>query len=458
DEEDDKREEIRADAERPFPVDRALLKETIRQHMHSPVVRMQFLSSGTFHKAFLAALEDGRQVVARIARRFMPRLKTESEVATINYLRLHTPIPVPIIYHWDSNPYNRLGHEYIIMSKAPGIPLRAVWNRMRDEEQHALLRNLARLVVDLSTHRFSHVGSLYQKPREKVAPVSSSATAGQFFIGPIVSWPFFGDGRGELESSTEIDRGPWPTEEAYLAACARREIDAVKREGAGKERGHRPHLPPRDRLTRHGSSGVGGVDDDELSTSSSSSSSSSEDDETFYRDYRANLRSSLLVAQHATRLRAVEEDMKRFRSVMERELKGVERELAAVLSGTGLGGDGSFVLHAHDLSLANIFVDEDDPSRITCIIDWESSAIRPLWHAAHLPSFLLPPPPHAHNTAAHASSSHGPPPSTPSSNNTLPGKLWLAAERAGDTARDLHRFVEWDGWEEGLLETVVGHD
>lgn len=72
--------------------------------------------------------------MARIARRYMPRLKTESEVseypipaprpyltlvqvATINYIRQHTDIPVPIIYHFDSNPFNRLGGEYILMSK-----------------------------------------------------------------------------------------------------------------------------------------------------------------------------------------------------------------------------------------------------------------------------------------------------------------------------------------------------
>lgn len=48
DEEDDKRAEIRADAERPFPVDRELLKDIILQHMLLPVVRMQFLSSGTY--------------------------------------------------------------------------------------------------------------------------------------------------------------------------------------------------------------------------------------------------------------------------------------------------------------------------------------------------------------------------------------------------------------------------
>ena len=47
----------------------------------------------------------------------MPRLKTESEVATMHYLRRNTSIPVPEVYHYDSNPYNRLGGEYILMSK-----------------------------------------------------------------------------------------------------------------------------------------------------------------------------------------------------------------------------------------------------------------------------------------------------------------------------------------------------
>ena len=68
-------------------------------------------------QAYLVTLVDGREVIARVARRFMPRLKTESEVATMAYLRTHTKIPVPTVFFYDANPYNRLGGEYIIMSK-----------------------------------------------------------------------------------------------------------------------------------------------------------------------------------------------------------------------------------------------------------------------------------------------------------------------------------------------------
>ena len=35
----------------------------------------------------------------------------------MRYLRERTSIPVPTVYHYDSNPYNRLGGEYILMSK-----------------------------------------------------------------------------------------------------------------------------------------------------------------------------------------------------------------------------------------------------------------------------------------------------------------------------------------------------
>ncbi len=35
----------------------------------------------------------------------------------MEYIRTYTSIPVPDVYFYDSNPYNRLGGEYIIMSK-----------------------------------------------------------------------------------------------------------------------------------------------------------------------------------------------------------------------------------------------------------------------------------------------------------------------------------------------------
>ena len=65
----------------------------------------------------MVTLVDGFELIARVARRFMPRIKTESEVATMDFLRRYTNVPVPTVYHYDASPYNRLGGEYILMSR-----------------------------------------------------------------------------------------------------------------------------------------------------------------------------------------------------------------------------------------------------------------------------------------------------------------------------------------------------
>ncbi|KAG2063745.1 hypothetical protein BDR04DRAFT_956505, partial [Suillus decipiens] len=91
----------------------------------------------------------------------MPRLKTKSEVATMHYLRERTSIPVPDVYYYDANPYNRLGGEYILMSKAKGVPLSRVYYSLSNEELKSLFANVAAIIIPLFAQRFSHIGSLY---------------------------------------------------------------------------------------------------------------------------------------------------------------------------------------------------------------------------------------------------------------------------------------------------------
>ena len=122
----------------------------------------------------------------------------------------------------------------------------------------------------------------------------------------------------------------------------------------------------------------------------------------------------------------------------------------------------------------------------TCVIDWESTTTRPLWACAHLPSFLLSSPFAANlfrravaAIAALSSSSDEPPSTSPSvSHNRTPfvshklarfaypnpnlskyantAKAWLALERIGSPLRWAHRCAEWDGWEDGLVGSILG--
>ncbi|KAF8799492.1 hypothetical protein BYT27DRAFT_7120349 [Phlegmacium glaucopus] len=497
----DRKKERKADAAlhgaTPFEVDRRVLKDVVREKMGVDVGRITFLSAGTFHKAYLVTLVDHVELVARVARRFMPRMKTESEVATINYLRQKTNVPVPTIYHYDSNPYNRLGGEWILMSKAPGIPLSQVYHGLAYNNLVKLLKNLAAIIIPIFSHRFTEIGSLYfgpnprltlssrvqtpkafpdlysafpfsptlamsnftnvtPKPSTSCVPILQS-TMREYHIGPIISWPFFGSNRGELTHPDELNRGPWPTAESYLASCAEREINGVIRENEGKSAPHRLHLDP-DEIISSRHHRLRAVPGDESDDSDEWNLEESEDEwegpgDAMYRDYRRMQRSTFLVAHTKQREDAVRKEMGRWMNVMDHLVKEVKKG----------SGDDEFGLDCHDLSLENIFVDENDNTTITSIIDWESTTTRPLWACAHVPPFLQNSPFVSKLFREIVAQL----PSDPTVNVQLPKadksvdlaslcREWLYYENAGTRLRMAHRCVEWDGWEEGLVDSILG--
>ncbi|KAF5380784.1 hypothetical protein D9757_007105 [Collybiopsis confluens] len=521
----DRKAETKADAvlhgALPFEVDRKLLKDVVREKMNEEVARIKFLSAGTFHKAYLITLVDRRQVVARVARKFMPRLKTESEVATMQYLREHTSIPVPTVYHYDSNPYNRLGGEFILMSKAPGIPLTNVYHSLSFNSLVKLLTNLAELVIPLLAHRFSALGSLYFGPNPRansetaaptpkaiqmhysafpfsptlaMSPPPSGKISRQnsnssmvkvamtpmttlphqeYHVGPIISWPFFGSNRGDLVHPNEINRGPWTSSPAYFESCVEREVTGVIRENEGKAAPHKLHLDPDEIISsRHHQ--LKAVPGDESDDSDEWDLEESEGEwegpgDVMYRDYRRMQRTTFLVAHINRREETVRKEMGRWLRLMERLSKRQKELIGPSAKPPGLE---EFVLDCHDLSLENVFVDEVDHSKIasTCIIDWESTTTRPLWASAHLPAFLQYSPFTAKlfrdivakmaASSAPSTSASGRGRHTHFSQQNLASlaREWLQYESAGMRLRMAHRFIEWDGWEEGLADSILGEE
>ncbi|KAI6011902.1 hypothetical protein PISMIDRAFT_96398 [Pisolithus microcarpus 441] len=558
----DRRREADADSAavhtpvQPFHVDRRVLRDIVREYAHAQVGRITFLSSGTFHKAYIITLVDTRLFIARVARRFMPRFKTESEIATMQYLRDRTSIPVPDVYHYDSNPYNRLGGEYILMSKATGIPLSKVYCAMSNEELKSLFTNLASIILPLFAQRFSHIGSLYFGPSPYVTPSQSSASStavasssssssalmssghtptpthpvlkgfqfmpllsrdtqsrathhttvssvqspdssslptpsmavsslpssfpaqNTYHVGPIISWPFFGSNRGFVSHPFEIDRGPWPSASAYLKSCASREINAVIAESNGRSASHRLHLDPDTIHSSRHHHLLAFPDDPESDDSDEWDAQESEEEEedcvgaNMYRDYRRMQRGTFLVAHIKRRESEVRREMGRWVNFMER---------LGACQGSGHALNEEFGLDCHDLSLDNIFVDEKDHTQITCVIDWESTTTRPLWACAHLPAFIESSPftaklfrevvmematdvgvvPNTSKACAPTTSiSYSPHVSNSHSPNThslfTVASSWLHFESWGTRLRYAHRCVEWDGWEEGLVESILG--
>jgi hypothetical protein len=273
---------------------------------------------------------------------------------------------------------------------------------MAHGELMKLLENLAHLIIPLFSRRFSQIGSLYCGPSQPPLSVPSSTStpkAGQFrgagfpffsalsmssiapsvtpkppsevlskhapheafHVGPIISWPFFGSNRGEL---SEIDRGPWSTSESYLISCAQREIDSVIRENEGKSAPHRLHLDP-DEIQSSRHHHLNAVPGDESDDSDEWDLQESEEEwegpgDVMYRDYRRMQRSTFLVAHMAKRVEGVRQEMQRWTRVMERLGMGID--------GHDSTGAEEFALDCHDLSLENVFVDEDDHSKIVSFV------------------------------------------------------------------------------------------
>ncbi|KAJ7221138.1 hypothetical protein B0H12DRAFT_1241255 [Mycena haematopus] len=159
--------------------------------MKTPVARIVFLSAGTFHKAYLITLTSAHQVVARVARRFMPRLKTESEVATLRFLRENTSVPVP---------------------EAPGIPLSQVYHSLSYAQLVKLLDSLARVAIPLFGHRFPKIGSLYLGPDPTARPplLSSNAPTPTLTRASTLTMSSLSNASSSMMDTDQLRKFPYP--------------------------------------------------------------------------------------------------------------------------------------------------------------------------------------------------------------------------------------------------------
>ena len=390
--------------------------------------------------------------------------------------------------------------------QAPGIPLAKVYHGLSYTELVGLLRNLAALIIPLFAHRFSGIGSLYlnttyTKPKStntKSTPVPPvlplpDQSKQPFHIGPIISWPFFGSSRGLLTHPTEINRGPWSSTSSYLSTCSTREISSISiLENQGRISSHKLHLSPDEvRSSRYHRVRGPGVDGfDESDESDEWDLEESEEDEWeeggwgAYRDYRRGVRGAFLLKVLNEREGTVRREMGRWEGVMTR----LREKLICDLSLNP--EEERFALDCHDLSLENIFVSSADHTVITCIIDWEATTTRPLWAAAHLPSFLRSSVfvarvfrnvvEELESIQSSQSTNEGElnrkrqeierwipesylsslpsksPTTTKHSKLSSLAREWLSYESSGAPLRLAHRCVEWDGWEEGLVDSILG--
>ena len=192
----------------------------------------------------------------RVALPAYPTKKTDSEVATLQWVRQHTSIPVPQVYAYSSFSQNGpLGYEWILMERMPGEKYAVLEDSLSHDAQIALATTLAGWVDSLTRIPFAQIGSLYRLS-ETLAPdfsidshatlatihrqplhstsdrlpshvtvqsVSTCCNAGSptndgnpSVLGTPIFQPFFGDWRLEYD----FDRGPFATVHDFALACS----------------------------------------------------------------------------------------------------------------------------------------------------------------------------------------------------------------------------------------------
>lgn len=129
------------------------------------------------------------------------------EVATMNYLRLNTKLPVPEVFGYDLTSDNNVGAPYMFMSYIHGTVARDL-RYARDcdqgmfgtpEQNDRFWRKMAEYHFQLASITFDKIGSLHQD-------------GDKFFIGPEI----------------ETGQGPWATPEEYYTALINHRMEVAQ--------------------------------------------------------------------------------------------------------------------------------------------------------------------------------------------------------------------------------------
>ncbi|KAF2272167.1 phosphotransferase enzyme family protein [Westerdykella ornata] len=273
-------------------------------------------------------MDDGRDVIAKLPNPNAGRahFTTDSEAATMDYVRNVLGIPAPRVYGWSSSTDNPVRAEYILMEGSGGVELGRLWNDMSWKERLEIVRTLAGYEKAFVSAKIPMNGSLYYakdlpspSPSQFLDPANSIDKAEAFVVGPTTNRAFFDQGR----DSVEFNSGPWPSEKEYILSRAARELACINKSSS---------FPG-----QHGL--FGGPN-----------------------QYRPS---------KALKIRVLQDYLKVATQILPDD---------ANLSKP--------TLWHSDLHIDNIFVDPSQPTRIVNIIDWQAVNISPLFLQACHPSLI----------------------------------------------------------------------
>ena len=179
-------------------------------------IRVEFQGHSGYQKLYLVSSP-------RLAKKYMlratlpvePFYKTESEVATMAFIRKYTTLPVPLVIDYCSSASNPLKSEWILQEHIKGTALSETWDDMPFHVKAEFAVQMQLYMQLLQNFDFSWIGNLYYsrcKDRVNGQPAEwlrvsdgQQQNDPEFVIGRIVSpWSFHGRRRDIV-----VNRGPF---------------------------------------------------------------------------------------------------------------------------------------------------------------------------------------------------------------------------------------------------------
>ncbi len=160
--------------------------------------------------------------------------KTESEVATMAFIRKYTTLPVPLVIDYCSSASNPLKFEWILQEHVEGTALSETWDDMPFHVKAEFAVQLQRYMQLLQNFDFLWIGNLYYsrcKDRVNGQPAEwlrvsdgQQQNDPEFVIGRIVSpWSFHGRRRDIV-----VNRGPFVGGSHLMLAKADLQYECLK--------------------------------------------------------------------------------------------------------------------------------------------------------------------------------------------------------------------------------------
>jgi hypothetical protein len=131
--------------------------------------------------------------------------KTESEAATMEFLRARTTIPILRTYAFSSSVNNPISFKWVLMEKMLGQPYKQLAAQLSVTQKRMVLKAMASYTKELSRLSFGKIGSLY---------CNWDALKREFYLGPAVDMDFLKVSR----SLYQTNRESFSNVQAYFAA------------------------------------------------------------------------------------------------------------------------------------------------------------------------------------------------------------------------------------------------